>query len=115
VAGSVVFGLNGGAPRWSFAGGGASGTSEFLLLYNPSPRAVGVTATFYGADGRLATARVTIAAHGRATLDVRRAAPGLAGLHGVTLAADGGQGFVAEQTVFAPDLSTLDSTQGFAQ
>ncbi len=115
VAGSDVFGLNGGAPRWSFAGGVASGTSEFLLLYNPSPRAVGVTATFYGADGRLATARVTIAAHGRATLDVRRAAPGLAGLHGVTLAADGGQGFVAEQTVFAPNLSTLDSTQGFAQ
>ncbi len=115
VAGSVVFGRNGGAPRWSFAGGDTTGTSEFLLLYNPSPRAVPVTATFYGADGRLATARVSIAARGRATLDVGRSVPGLAGLHGVTLASDGGQGFVAEQTVFAPNLSTLNSTQGFAQ
>ncbi len=115
VAGSVVFGRNGGAPRWSFAGGDTTGTSEFLLLYNPSPRAAPVTATFYGADGRLATVRVSIAARGRATLDVGRSVPGLAGLHGVTLASDDGQGFVAEQTVFAPNLSTLNSTQGFAQ
>ncbi len=115
VAGSVVFGRNGGAPRWSFAGGDTAGTSEFLLLYNPSPRAVPVTATFYGADGRTAQRRLTIAVRGRATLDVGRSVPGLAGLHGVTLASDGGQGFVAEQTVFAPNLSTLNSTQGFAQ
>jgi len=115
VAGSVVFGRNGGAPRWSFAGGGANGTSEFLLLYNPSPRLVGVMATFYGADGRTVQRRLTIAARGRATVDVRRSIPGLAGLHGVTLTSDGGTGFVAEQTVFAPNLSTLNSTQGFAQ
>jgi len=115
VAGSVVFGRNGGAPRWSFAGGDTNGTSEFLLLYNPSPQAVPVTATFYGADGRTVERRLSIAARGRATLDVERSVPGLAGLHGVTLASDDGQGFVAEQTVFAPNLSTLNSTQGFAQ
>jgi len=46
---------------------------------------------------------------------VRRLAPGLTALHGVTLQSTDGQGFVAEQTVFAPDLTTLRTTQGLAQ
>jgi hypothetical protein len=41
--------------------------------------------------------------------------PGFAPLHGVVLQSASDEGFVAEQTIFAPDHSTLRSTQGLAQ
>ena len=115
VAGSDVFGLNGGATRWSFAGGDTAGTSEFLLLYNPSAASIAVRVTFYSADGRAVNRQVTLRPRERATLDVRRLAPGLTAPHGLTLESMNGQGFVAEQTVFALDLTTLRTTQGLAQ
>jgi len=51
----------------------------------------------------------------RYNVDVNRLVPGLSPEHSVVLSAANGVGFVAEQTVFAPDFSALDSTQGFAQ
>jgi len=117
VAGSDAFGLNGGATRWSFAGGNiaAPNHSEFLLLFNPSMARVTVLATFYGDNGRTLTRRLTLAPYGRDTLDVKPSEPGLSAVHGVTLQGANGQGFVVEQTVFARDLTSLDTTQGLAQ
>lgn len=115
VAGSDVFGSNGSATRWSFPGGRADGNSEFLLLFNPSAQAIPVALTFYGADGRTVNKSVMLRPNERATLDVRRLAPRMAALHGVTLRSPDGQGFVVEQTVFASDLTTLRTTQGLAQ
>jgi len=115
VAGSDVFGSNGGATRWSFAGGSVDGNNEFLLLFNPSARSIPVGITFYGADGRTVERSVTLQPNQRATLDVRRLAPEVGASHGVTLLSRNGQGFIAEQTVFSSNLSTLDSTQGQAR
>ncbi len=122
VAGSDVFGRNGTASRWSFPGGlgsssgadGAGGAqrSLFLLLFNPSSSAVPVEVTGYEATGRVVTARVVVAAGARATLDLRRIFRGATGLDGVVARSVDGHGFVAEQTVFAADHSSLESTQG---
>jgi len=117
VAGSDVFGRNGAAPRWSFPGaaGAAPLRSEFYLLYNPSATAARVRATLYDARGRTATATVSVGPRVRYTLDAGRLFRGFPGAHGATLESLNGVGFVAEQTLFAPDRSTLQSTQGLAQ
>ncbi len=115
VAGSDVFGRNGAGVRWSFPGGNTQGNSEFLLLYNPSGVTVPVDATFYGSDGQTATRRVYVAPTARYNIDVNRLLPGFAPIHGAVVRSANGQGFVAEQTVFAPDHTTLRSTEGLAQ
>ncbi len=115
IAGADVFGRNGVAPRWSFPGGETGGLREFLLFYNPSAAAIPVNVTLYGSDGRVRTRRVTLPAGQRFTLDVGQTFRGLATDHGLTVQSLDGQGFVAEQSVFAPDHTTLYSTQGLAQ
>jgi hypothetical protein len=116
VAGSVVFGANGAGGRWTFPGGQTGAhNSEFLLLYNPSLLAVPVDVTLYGSAGQSRTKRITVAPTARFTLDMSQTFPGLSDLHGTILQAANAQGIVAEQTVFAPDHSTLRSTQGLAQ
>jgi len=115
IAGSDVFGENGAGVRWSFPGGNTEGNSEFLLLYNPSQATVPVDATFYGSNGARVTKRVFVPPTVRYTLNVNTLIPGFAPIHGAVLTSTTGQGFVAEQTVFAPDHSTLRSTQGLAQ
>jgi hypothetical protein len=116
IAGSDVFGRNGAGVRWSFPGGNTSpGNSEFLLLYNPSIKTIPIDATFYGADGKTITKRVNVPPTVRYNIDVNRLLPGFAGIHGAVLKSTNGQGFVAEQTVFAPNHSFLRSTQGLAQ
>jgi len=114
IAGSDVFGRNGAGLRWAFPGGTTTGRSEFLLIYNPSTRTAVVDATGYGANGRMMTRRFSVRPTTRATVDVNRSFAGLAAQHGIVLRAANGQGFVAEQTLFAPNFSTLDSTQGAA-
>jgi len=114
IAGSDVFGRNGGSLRWAFPGGTTSRRSEFLLIYNPSAKMVAVDATGYGSNGRMMTRRFYVQPTTRATIDVNRRFAGLAAQHGIVLSAANGQGFVAEQTIFAPNFSTLDSTQGAA-
>jgi len=115
VAGSDVFGRNGAGLRWAFPGGTTTGRSEFLLIYNPSVRTVTIDATFYASDGGVVTRRFDVPPTVRYNVDVNRLVPGLSPEHSVVLSAANGVGFVAEQTVFAPDFSALDSTQGFAQ
>jgi len=117
IAGSDVFGRNGTGVRWSFPDGDTGRTSsEFLLLYNPSPTTVGVDVTVYGANGRTETKRVFVPATARYTLNVNALFGGIPSAHGATLqAVRPGQGFMVEQTVFAPDHATLQSTQGLAQ
>jgi len=114
VAGSAVFGRNGASLRWAFPGGTTSRRSEFLLIYNPSARMAVVDATGYGSTGRVMTRRFFVGPTTRATVDINRSFTGLAAQHGIVLRAANGQGVVAEQTIFAPDFSTLDSTQGAA-
>jgi len=118
IAGSDVFGRNGAGVRWSFPGGDTGRTSsEFLLLYNPSSAAVPVDVTLYNADGGTATRRIVVPARARYTLNVGKVfGSRFAGAHGATLqTVHSGQGIIVEQTVFAPNHSTLQSTQGLAQ
>jgi len=115
IPGSDVFGRNGAGVRWSFPGGNTEGNSEFLLLYNPSSATVPVDATFYGSNGQQITKRIDVQPTQRYTLDVNRLIPGFAPIHGAVLSSTSPQGFIAEQTVFAPNHSTLRSTEGLAQ
>ena len=114
IAGSDVFGRNGAGLRWAFPDGTTGGRSEFLLIYNPSTTPVVIDATGYGSDGRMMVERFAVPPTARATIDVNRRFRGLTAQHSLMLRAANGRGFVAEQTVFAPDFSTLDGTQGAA-
>jgi len=115
VPGSDVFGRNGTGVKWSFPGGDMGGKDEFFLLYNPSPLPVPVNVTFYDTNDRSVTRRVVIPARARYTLNVSGLALGLSTVNGAVLQSANGQGFVAEQTVFAPDHSSLQSTEGLAR
>ncbi len=115
VAGSDVFGRNGAGLSWAFPGGTTTNRREFLLIYNPSAKTVSINATFYGSDGSVVTRSFAVPPTVRYNLDINRLLPGLMPEHSIVLSAANGVGFVAEQTVFAPDFSALDSTQGFAQ
>jgi hypothetical protein len=116
TAGSAVVERNGVAPRWSVPGGATRrGQREVLLLANPSAATVRVLVTRYGSEGRTLRQRVTLPPHGQATLDVGRSFPGATGVHGVSVTSTNGDGFVAEQAVFAANGSTVQRTQGLAQ
>jgi hypothetical protein len=115
IAGSDVFGSNGAGVSWNFPGGDTASSSEFLLLYNPSAVTIPVDATFYGTNGLTATRRIDVPPTVRFNVNVNTLIPGFAPLHGVVLQSASDEGFVAEQTIFAPDHSTLRSTQGLAQ
>jgi len=120
VAGSDVFGRTGAARRWAVPGGLlARGDSEFLLLYNPSPRGIPVVITFYNTtNGRTATTTAPAPAASRTTFDVNgfeRNGHPLAASHGATLQAGNNGGFVVERSVFGPNHGTLQATQGLAQ
>ena len=125
VAGSDVFGRTSAARQWSIPGGVLrGGDSEFLLLYNPSPRAVPVDITFYkGTNGRTVTTRVTVPAQARYTFDVtafQRGTSSVPGLrltasHGAVLRARNNQTFIVERSVFGANHSTLQASEGLAQ
>jgi len=115
VAGSDVFGLNGAGVRWSFPGGDTNGNSEFLLVYNPSPLPVAIDVDLYGSNGQRVVKRVSVPPTVRYNININTLAPGFAPIHGAILRSASGQGFIAEQTVFAPNYSSLRSTQGLAQ
>jgi hypothetical protein len=116
TAGSAVVGCNGVVPRWSFPGGDMRrGQREVLLLANPSAATVHVVVTLYGSDGRTAQQHMTLPPHGQSTLDVGRSFPRATGVHGVRVMSINGDGFLAEQTVFAANGSTVQRTAGLAQ
>jgi hypothetical protein len=116
TAGSDVFGRNGVAPRWSLPGGETRrGQREVLLLANPSAATVRVVVSLYGSDGRTVQQHVTLPPNGQSTLDVGRSFPRETGVHGVSVTSTNGDGFLAEQAVFAANGSTLQRTQGLAQ
>jgi len=115
VAGSDVFGLNGAGVRWSFPGGDTGGSSEFLLVYNPSPLPVDIDVDLYGSNGQRLVKRVSVPPAVRYNINVNTLAPGFEPIHGAILRSASGQGFIAEQTVFTPNYSNLRSTQGLAQ
>lgn len=112
VAGSDVVGATAPSPRWSFAGDDMEGKSEFLLLFNPSTRAMTITVTSYDSAGHRMTRSASVAPRSRLALDAPRIFRGIARRHGFLLRSTNGQGFIAEQTVFTPHYRTLDSIQG---
>ena len=113
IPGSVVFGRIGISPFWIFPGGDTAGKSEFLLLFNPNPRmTTRARITVYESNGNTASATITLLPHERGTFDVGRRLSGLTSQRGEVVQTTDGQGIVVEQTVFAPDHSTLRSTQG---
>jgi hypothetical protein len=115
IAGSDVFGRNGADVQWSFASGSTVGTTELLLLYNPSSQTAVVDVVFYGSNGRTVTRHVSVPPTARYTLNVNQLGPSVAPLHGAVLRSANGVGFVAEQTLFAPNHTMLGSTEGVAQ
>jgi len=115
VAGSDVFGRNGAGVRWSFPAGNTQGRSEFLLVFNPSATTVPIDVVAYGGNGQTLTRRVLVPPTVRYNIDVGQLFAGFDPQHGIVLQSASGVGFVAEQTVFAPDYSALRSTQGLAQ
>ena len=115
IAGSDVFGRNGAGVRWSFPGGNTPGQQRVPVALQPlgqdhpgrrdvlrHRRQDDHQARQRPADGALQHRREP--ADPRLRADPRRGAASL-----------NGQGFVAEQTVFAPNHSFLRSTQGLAQ
>jgi len=112
IAGSDVFGRIGTSPFWIFPGGDTAGKSEFLLLFNPTRRNVPVRITVYESNGRTASTTIRLAPRERGTVEVGRRFPGATSRRGEVVRTLNGQGIVVEQTVFAPDHSTLRSTQG---
>jgi hypothetical protein len=91
------------------------GQGEVLLLANPSVATVHVVVTLYGSDGRTVQQHVTLPPNGQATLDVGRSFPGATGVHGARVTSTNGDGFLAEQTMFASNGSTVQRSQGLAQ
>jgi len=115
IPGSDVFGRNGAGVTWSFPGGNSGSLDEFLLVYNPSAATVPIVATFYGPHGQTVRKQINVPPTIRYNINVNTLIPGFAAIHGAILHTDSPQGFVAEQTVFSPDHSTLRGTQGLAQ
>ena len=99
----------------AFPGGDTRGSDEYLLVYNPSAATVPIDVTFYGTAGATVTKRIDVTPTARFTLNVNALVPGFDATHGAVLHSLSGLGFVAEQTVFAPNYSTLRSTPGLAQ
>jgi len=112
IPGSDVFGRIGISPFWIFPGGDTTGKSEFLLLFNPNGRSTRARITVYQSNGTTASTSVTLSRHERGTFDVSSHFPGATSQRGEVVRTLDGQGIVVEQTVFAPDHSTLRSTQG---
>ena len=115
IPGSDVFGRNGAGLSWSFPSGNTNHLNEYLLIYNPSAATVAIDATFYGSDGKTMTKRLYVPPTVRYNVNVNTIEPTLAAQHGITLHSANKLGFVAEQTIFAPNFSTLRSTEGSAQ
>lgn len=115
IAGSDVFGQNGAAVTASFPGGDTLGTDEYLLVYNPSAATVPIDVTFYGPGHTSITKRIEVPPTVRFNINVNTFVPGFNATHGAVLQSVSGLGFVAEQTVFAPNYSSLRSTPDLAQ
>ncbi len=115
IPGSDVFGLRGTSTQWSFPGGETSGKSAFILLFNPGGKSIPVRITAYQSNGRPQTYAVTLRPHARGTYEIGRIFKGLSSARGETVRSTNGAGFVAEQTVFVPNHSTLRTTQGLVQ
>ncbi len=115
IAGSDVVGRTATRVQWSFPGQDTRGKSEFLLFFNPSSVSIPVMITVYGATGTPVVRKVVILPSARYTFDVGRSVRGVATPHGEMVKSLNGQGFIAEQTVFAPNRRTLSSTEGLAQ
>lgn len=80
-----------------------------------SSATVPIDVTFFGTAGATVTKRIDVTPTARFTLNVNALVPGFDATHGAVLHSVSGLGFVAEQTVFAPNYSTLRSTPGLAQ
>jgi hypothetical protein len=114
IAGGDVFGRNGAGVSWTFPGGDIGRNNEYLLIYNPSPKTVNIVATFYGSNGATATKHIDVPPTARYNVNVNALVGGLTAQHGVVLKSANGLGFVAEQTIFAPNFSTLSTSEGIA-
>ncbi|MDQ2831351.1 MAG: hypothetical protein M3Y74_20175, partial [Chloroflexota bacterium] len=74
-----------------------------------------IDVNLYGSDGRHVVKQVSVPPTVRYNINVNTLVPGFAPIHGAILQSPSEQGFIAEQTIFAPNYSTLRSTQGLAQ
>ncbi|HEY8282848.1 MAG TPA: DUF5719 family protein [Chloroflexota bacterium] len=116
MAGSVVFGQNGGGLSWAFPGAStAPGNLSQLFLFNPGLKAVAVHATFYSDLGATVTQDYTLAPNSDTVLTVN-SVPGLPqGRYGAVLKSTNGAVFLAEQSNWNATLRQMGSTQGISQ
>jgi hypothetical protein len=117
AGGSDVFGRNGGGVSWLFPEGETgSGTTEFLLLQNPSTQTAEVRVRFYNANGQTVDHSLVLPAKSRATIDVIRDVPALpSGAHGSLVTSTNGVPIIAEQSIYMNNFATGDGTAGIAQ
>ena len=113
---SLVYGRNGAGSSWTFpAGDTTHGAKEDLLVLNPNPRTLALRATFY-LNNRVVVRDYLVPPRARYTLRVNTAARELAGsLHATELTAIDGRGFVAEQSIYNGDATTIYGTVGMAR
>ncbi len=81
-------------------------------MYNPIGAALLVDVALYGADGAVVTYRLSIPVRARLTANVEALAPRFMATHGIVVRSVDGRGFVAAQTTFARDRTTLTTTRG---
>ncbi len=116
LAGSVVFGRNGGSASWLFpAGSIGTGTQELLNLFNPTLAPTVIKVTVFSSNGRQADRTITLAPNSRASVDLNSFVGLPPGPAGALLQSTNGQVFIAEQSEINTQLQTESSTQGIAQ
>jgi len=113
---SLVYGRNGAGSSWTFpAGDTTHGAKEDLLVLNPNPRTLALRATFY-LNNRVVVRGYLVPPHARYTLRVNTAARELTNsVHATQLTAIDGRGFVAEQSIYNGDATTIYGTVGMAR
>jgi hypothetical protein len=115
TAGTLVLGRNGTGTRWVFPSGETThGGKVTLLVLNPTSHLLKLQATYFRSNAGPLTAQYSVVPGARLTIDTGRVS-GLAGrTFGVQLAATNGVGFVAEESVYNSDGTTVFGAAGQA-
>src|SRR5262249_49487351 len=115
TTGTLVLGRNGTGTRWVFPSGEAAHRAKVtLLVLNPTARTLKLQATYFRSNAGPLTAQYSVQPGARLTIDAGGVA-GLAGrTFGVQLAATNGVGFVAEESIYNSDGTTVYGAAGQA-
>lgn len=113
TGGSLVYGRNGTGTSWTFPAGDTTHSArEDILVLNPNRRTLALQATFY-LSNHVVVRHYFVAARARYTLRVDGAVA--RSTHATRLESLDGLGFVAEQSIYNSDATTIYGATGMAQ